>query len=361
MTSTEYFIIIIALLVFIVIFQIAKASEYVSVLKGEKKAFEQNNRINAFLMLVFLVGGLIAAWWCNKVLYDKTLLGVPAASDHGENIDKMIWITLAITGFVFFVTQILLFWFAYRYQASEKRKAYYYPHNNKLELLWTVIPALTLTVLVAFGLYYWFKITGDPPKTAMEVEITGHQFGWEYRYAGKDNVLGRQHYKLVDAAKNNPLGQDWNDVANHDDLHPSEMHLVVNKPVKLIIRSQDVLHDVGLPHFRLKMDAVPGIPTTLWFTPKHTTADMKKITGNENFVYEIACDQMCGVGHYSMRGVIIVETQEEFDKWKATQKPQFLTANPGGVVPAKSSAASGSVNTIEPQGSVVALTEEHGH
>lgn len=349
MTSTEYFIILIALLVFIVVFQISKASEYVSVLKGEKKALEQNNRINAFLMLVFLVVGLIAAWWCNHLLYDKTLLGLPAASDHGENIDKMLWITLIITGIVFFITQILLFWFAYRYQASEKRKAYYYPHNNKLELLWTVIPALTLTVLVAFGLYYWFKITGEAPKNAAEVEITGHQFGWEYRYPGKDKVLGRQHFKLVDAAKNNPLGQDWKDAANHDDLHPTEMHLVVNKPVKLIIRSQDVIHDVGLPHFRLKMDAVPGIPTTLWFTPKYTTEEMKRITGNENFVYEIACDQMCGVGHYSMRGVIVVETQEEYNKWAATQKPQFLTAYPSGVVPADNAASGTAAPASESQ------------
>ncbi|MBX3239664.1 MAG: cytochrome c oxidase subunit II [Chitinophagaceae bacterium] len=328
MTWTEYFVIIIVALIFIVVFQIAKASEYVSVLKGEKKAFQQNNRINAFLMLVFLVLGLAAAWWCNSLLYDKTLLGVPAASDHGEEIDNMMWITLYITGFVFVITQVLLFWFAYRYQTTETRKVHYYPHNNKLELLWTVVPAIALTVLVAFGLYYWYRITGEAPKEAMEVEVTGHQFGWEYRYPGKDSILGRQNYKLVDAAKQNPLGQDWADVANHDDLHPSELHLVVNRPVKLIIRSQDVIHDVGLPHFRLKMDAVPGIPTTMWFTPKITTAEMRKITGNENFVYEIACDQMCGNGHYSMKGIIVVETQEEFDKWMAEQKPQYNLAKP---------------------------------
>ena len=122
MTWTEYFVIIIVVLIFIVVFQIAKASEYVSVLKGEKKAFQQNNRINAFLMLVFLVVGLGAAWWCNKLLYKKTLLWVPSASDHGEHIDTMMWITLAITGFVFIITQILLFWFAFRYQSSEKEK-----------------------------------------------------------------------------------------------------------------------------------------------------------------------------------------------------------------------------------------------
>ncbi|MGN6491351.1 MAG: cytochrome c oxidase subunit II, partial [Agriterribacter sp.] len=173
---------------------------------------------------------------------------------------------------------------------------------------------------------------------AMEVEITGHQFGWEYRYPGKDSVLGRQNYKLVNAAKSNPLGQDWSDAANRDDLHPSELHLVKGRPVKLIIRSQDVIHDVGLAHFRLKMDAVPGIPTTMWFTPQYTTAEMRKITNNENFVYEISCDQMCGSGHYSMKGTIIVETQEEFDKWIASQKPQYDAAHPAGVAEAKPAA-----------------------
>ncbi len=355
MTWTEYFVIIIVVLIFIVVFQIAKASEYVSVLKGEKKAFQQNNRINAFLMLVFLIVGLGAAWWCNKLLYKKTLLWVPSASDHGEHIDTMMWITLAITGFVFIVTQILLFWFAFRYQASEKRKAYYYPHNNKLELLWTAVPAITLTVLVSFGLYYWFRITGDAPKEAMEVEVTGHQFGWEYRYPGKDGVLGRQNYKLINPAKNNPLGQDWKDAANHDDLHTTELHLVVNKPVKMVIRSQDVIHDVGLPHFRMKMDAVPGIPTTMWFTPKYTTEEMKQKTGNENFVYEISCDQMCGAGHYSMRGVIVVETQAEYDKWIATQKPQYLAANPGGEATPVANATSAAETANDPGKKLVAV------
>ncbi|MFT3948947.1 MAG: cytochrome c oxidase subunit II [Agriterribacter sp.] len=347
MTWTEYFVVIILVLIFVVIFQIAKASEYVSVLKGEKKTFEQNNRINAFLMLVFLVVGLAAAWWCNKLLYKKTLLWLPSASEHGEKIDTMLTITLVITGIVFILTQILLFWFAYKYQANEKRKAHYFPHNNKLELLWTVVPAIALTVLVSFGLYYWYKITGDAPKDAMEVEVTGHQFGWEYRYPGKDGVLGRQYFKLTDAAKGNPLGQDWKDAANHDDLHPSELHLVVDKPVKLIIRSQDVIHDVGLAHFRLKMDAVPGTPTTMWFTPKYTTAKMKELTGNENFVYEISCDQMCGSGHYSMKGTIIVETQEEFDAWISAQKPQYATAHPDAAPAVAATAAPAVTDSVK--------------
>lgn len=322
---TGILIIAILALAFVVIFQIAKASEYVSVLKGEERAFQQSNRINAFLFISFLVLGLVAAWWCNKLFYGKTLFVQPAASDHGEKIDNMLWLTLAVTGLVFFITQILLFWFAFKYQYSERRSAFYFAHSNKLELIWTVVPAIFLTVLVGLGLYYWFGITGPAPKDAQLVEITGKQFNWLMRYPGKDGVLGRKNYRLTDASNGNALGVDWEDGSSHDDIESTEMHLVVGKPVQLVINAQDVIHDVGLVHFRMKMDAVPGIPTTMWFTPKYTTTEMKKITGNKDFVYEISCDQMCGSGHYSMRGIVIVETQEEYDRWISGIKPQYKT------------------------------------
>ncbi|MFM1961412.1 MAG: hypothetical protein RLZZ172_257 [Bacteroidota bacterium] len=342
-----YFILAILALAFVVTFQIAKASEYVSVLKGEEKSFRQNNRINAFLFIIFLVLGLAGAWWCNELFYHKTLLAQPAASDHGEKIDFMLFITIAVTGVVFLLTQILLFWFAYKYQFSEKRTVYYFPHNNKLELLWTVVPAIFLTILVGFGLFYWFKITGDAPKDSQIVEITGKQFNWMMRYPGKDNVLGRKNYRLTDASNGNALGVDWEDGASHDDIEATEMHLVVGKPVQLVINAQDVIHDVGLVHFRLKMDAVPGIPTTLWFTPLYTTAQMKEITGNKDFVYEISCDQMCGSGHYSMRGVIIVETQAEYDAWMASMKPQYQTVQQASA-PAPAAADTTAATTTKP-------------
>jgi len=343
-----YFILIILVLASVLIFQISKASEYVSVLKGEEKSFKQSNRINAFLFILFMVLGLAGAWWCNELLYDRTLLAQPAASDHGEKIDFMLWMTIIVTGIVFLLTQVLLFWFAFKYQYSEKRTSYFFPHNNKLELLWTVVPAIFLTVLVGFGLFYWFKITGDAPKDAQIVEITGKQFNWMMRYPGKDNVLGRKNYRLTDASSGNALGVDWEDGASHDDVEASEMHLVVGKPVQLVINAQDVIHDVGLVHFRLKMDAVPGIPTTLWFTPKYTTEQMKKITGIKDFVYEISCDQICGSGHYSMRGVIVVETQEEYDAWMASKKPQYITVKEGAApaAPAADSTAAAATATM---------------
>lgn len=319
-----YLAVLVVVLIFVVIFQIAKASEYVSILKGEKKSRQQSNKVNGFLMIVFLVVGLIGVYYCNELLKGK--IGVESASVQGEGIDSMIKWTLVITGIVFVITQILLFWFAYKYQEKEGQKAFYFPHNNKLELIWTVIPAITLTILVAFGLRHWFRLTSDAPKDAMVVEVTGKQFNWLVRYPGKDGQLGRKFFKNINDA-NNPVGQDWDDQLNKDDFMATEIHLVVNKPVKFIIGSRDVIHDVGLSAFRMKMDAVPGIPTTLWVTPKFTTKEMKEKTDNPDYVYELSCDQMCGKGHYSMKANIVVETQEEFDAWAAKQKAQYDVAH----------------------------------
>lgn len=356
-----FFVIAVIVLIFVVIFQIAKASEYVSILKGEEVSRKQNNKINGFLMIAFLVLGLVGVWWCNKLYYNQTLLPHESASLEGKKVDEMLWVTLAVTGIVFILTQILLFWFAFKYQETDKRKPFYFPHNNKLELLWTVIPAIALTVLVVIGLRNWFIFTGDAPKDAMVVEVTGKQFSWMFRYPGKDGVLGKRYFRLIDEASGNNLGQIWRDTTiqvknsrggsremsfkadahNYDDIFSAgTMYLIKGKPVKLIIGSRDVIHDVGLPHFRMKMDAVPGMPTTMWFTPQYTTKEMQEMTGNANFGYEIACDQMCGNGHYSMKGNVVVVTQAEFDDWMSKQKSAYYAAFPAFDPAAKAAADS---------------------
>lgn len=328
-------IIVALILGFLIVFQIAKASEYVAILRGEEKTRKESNRINAFLLLAFLVVGMIGVWYCHYRLIGKVL--PPETSDHGEKIDTMIVITLWITGIVFVITQVLLFWFSFKYQEKPDRKAYFLPHNNRWEMIWTVIPAIVLSVLVGFGLYYWYEITGEAPKDAQVVEVTGSQFKWEFRYPGKDNRLGKKYFKQISAT--NPLGQIWNDPDNRDDKYATqEMHIVVNKPVKLVIGAKDVIHDVGLSHFRMKMDAVPGIPTTMWFTPKYTTRQMKEKYGDD-FNYELSCDQMCGAGHYTMRGVVIVESQAEFNVWLAKQQNPYEAANTNPTTPATDSIA----------------------
>ena len=325
---TMFLTIAAVVLIFVVIFQIAKASEYVSVLKGEEVSRKQNNKINGFLMVVFLVLGLVGVWYCNDLLFHKTLLAHDAASVEGARVDSMLWVTLAVTGIVFIATQVVLFVFAYKYQEDANRKVVFFAHSTKLELIWTVIPAIALTVLVVIGLRNWFLFTGEPPKNAMVVEVTGKQFGWIFRYPGKDGSFGKKYFKNIDNASNS-LGLIWDDELAQDDIVMEQtVYLVKGKPVKFVLGSRDVIHDVGLTHFRLKMDAVPGIPTTMWFTPKYTTKEMKEITGNPNFQYEISCDQMCGNGHYSMKGVIEVVDQEEFDAIMAKQKPYYYTAFP---------------------------------
>ncbi len=330
-----YFTIAAVLLVFVIIFQIAKASEYVDILKGEEQSRKNNNKVNGFLMIAFLVLGLIGVYYCHEILKGRLLQ--ESASVEGEKVDSMMYLTIVVTGIVFFITQILLFWFSYRYQENETRKSYFFPHNNRLEIIWTVIPAIVLTVLVVIGLRNWFIFTGDAPKDALIVEVTGKQFGWIYRYPGKDNIFGKKYFRNIDPATNS-LGLIWEDnttlnqkadPAAYDDVVMEQtVYLIKGRPVRLVIGSRDVIHDVGLPHFRMKMDAVPGIPTTLWFTPKYTTKEMREMSENPEFQYEIACDQMCGNGHYSMKGVIEVVTQEEFDIWMAKQKPYYYTAFP---------------------------------
>ncbi len=325
-------------MIFLVIFQIAKASEYVSVLKGEKKSREQSNKINAFLMLAFLIVGLIGAYLCNKALAPKTLFPQGSASLEGIQIDNMFMVTLVITGIVFLITQVGLFWFSFKYQEKEGKKPYFFAHSTKLEAIWTVIPAIALGVLVVIGLRHWLKITGEAPKNSLIVEITGKQFGWMMRYPGKDGVFGKKHYRNIDEKISNNLGLLFKDndtlglkadPAAFDDVFVSQtMKIVVGVPVKLVINSRDVIHDVGLPHFRMKMDAVPGTPTTLWFTPRWTTKEMRERLANPNFEYEIVCDQLCGANHYAMKGIIEVVSQEEYDKWIIGQKSNYYTAYP---------------------------------
>lgn len=318
--------IVLITLVFIIIYQIAKASEYASVLRGKEKVERQTNRTIAWLLVAFFFLGLWGIWECHQALKGKML--PESASEHGVQYDMMLTVTLTVTGIVFLATQTVLFWFAFRYQSTEKRTSFYYPHNNKLELVWTTIPAIAMAALVAIGLRNWFAMTAAAPADAQVVEVVGKQFNWIIRYPGGDNILGKRDFRKINDA-NNVLGLDWEDKANMDDIiaENGELHLIVNKPVKLIIGSRDVIHDVGLPHFRMKMDAVPGIITTMWFTPTITSAEMKQKTGNPDFVYEISCDQMCGKGHYSMRGTVIVETEAEHKAWLAKQVSYYATMN----------------------------------
>ena len=283
-----------------------------------------SNRINAILFMAFLIFGSIAAAWS---FIDASNYFLPeASSPHGRRTDFLFWLTMAIITVAFFVTNALLFYFAFRYQYRAGKKATYYPENHKLELIWTVIPAVVMALLVFTGWRAWRDIMSEAPEDAVVIEITGKQFNWITRYAGSDdNKLGNYNYKLIDA--NNEVGIDLSDEASFDDFVASELYIPANKPVLLKIRARDVLHSVFLPHFRVKMDAVPGMPTRFWFIADKTTEQMKNETGNQNFKYELACTEVCGRGHFSMKMNVVVVDEDAYNKWVSEQK-SWLSTNP---------------------------------
>ena len=190
---------------------------------------------------------------------------------------------------------------------------------------------------------WWFVASGPagwiaPASADAEIiEVIGQQFAWSVRYPGvKDKVLGTVNYKLIDNS-GNEFGLDLTDKNSFDDFKSLELHLPVDKEILLKIRAKDVLHSVFLPHFRLKMDAVPGMPTQFKFKATKTTAQMREELGNPNFNYEMACAEICGKGHFSMRMPVVVEDQETYERWKASQEawlkqnPDYLKKVPGAL------------------------------
>jgi cytochrome c oxidase subunit 2 len=279
------------------------------------------NGFMGIICLVFLIVGMYGAYWSLTVQGSMSL--PESASAHGVDIDNMFTITTVLTLIVFVITQALLFGFAFVYRGSEKRKAYFLPHNNTIEKVWTIIPAIVLTILVVFGFFTWQKIMNTTEvKGDMNIEITGHQFAWELRYPGPDGKLGKINYTLTSGL--NKLGIDYKDRNSFDDLQADTLVLPVYKSIRINIRAQDVIHSVFMPHFRVQLNAVPGLPTFFKFTPTITTAAMRLKTDNPKFEYLLYCNKICGGIHYNMQKVVRVVTQAEYQDWISKQKP-YLT------------------------------------
>jgi cytochrome c oxidase subunit II len=283
------------------------------------------NKNNALGMLLFLVLGSIGAAWSFKVSQPDFL--PEAASEHGLKTDEMFWTSMAVITFAFFVTNALLFYFAFRYQWKKDRVATFYPVNHKLEIIWTIVPAIVMAVLVFTGWRTWSEITSQAPSNAVVVELTGKQFNWLVRYAGNDdNKLGEYDWRLID--DNNQWGMKFDDENSFDDFtSTSEIHIPKGVPVLLRIRARDVLHSVYLSYQRVKMDAVPGMPTKFWFKATKTTEEMRAELQKPDFNYKLNCTEVCGRGHFGMALTLIVDEPEDYKKWCLEQKP-FLTTNP---------------------------------
>jgi cytochrome c oxidase subunit 2 len=246
-------------------------------------------------------------------------LGLPAlAAAHGGQVDSLIgwthvFMLVLFVGWGAFITYALI-----RFRQSRNPVANYAGvKSHASSYLEGGVLVVEMVLLFAFSIPLWAARVDHVPSAseALVVQVTGEQFAWNVHYPGPDGVFGRTDIKLLDL-QSNPLGVDRSDPAAKDDVTTlNQLYLPVNKPVIVRLRSKDVIHSFGVPEFRVKQDAIPGLTIPIWFVPNVTTSEMRARTGNAEFQYEIACAQLCGLGHARMRGFVTVQTAEEFQKW----------------------------------------------
>ena len=379
---TNFLIIAIIILTILTVAQVIRLIELSKKLGNQdiNEITDEDNDRQGRNLLIFGILFMLSFFY---MTYRWGGLALPvSASEHGLEVDNLWDITMGIIVFVFVITQPILFWFTYKYRGNKNKKAAFFAHNNTLEIIWTVVPAVALTVLITYGLSLWNDIMfPENPENSTQIEVYGQQFNWTVRYSGMDNKLGEANVryvggksitgvisktmskarvadlnseikslqekgltnpnaikakqakadiaaltKKIDVIKAIELQTTVEDLAYaEDDFEASELHLVKGKPVQLTFRSQDVLHSAYLPHFRVQMNCVPGAKTSFTFTPRLTTEEMKKETGNPDFEYILLCNKICGAAHYNMQRKVIVETQEEYNKWVSEQA--LLSAN----------------------------------
>jgi len=339
----------------IAIWQINNIYQLIQNKLGNKKdnsqiANEKDNDLQGRLMFAFLVFIYIVTIYCFWA-YSKVLLP-EAASEHGVPYDRLLWISFAIILFAQTITQAFLHYFAYKYRGINNGKAFFFTHDNNLELIWTVIPAIVFFCLIIYGMLTWSNIMNfnDQDEDALVIELYAQQWNWKARYAGQDNVLGDANVRFLnDFDGRNTVGIDSSDPNGWDDIVVTqEFHIPVNRKVIFKMRSQDVLHSAYMPHFRAQMNCVPGMITEFSFTPTKTTAEMRmnadvvakvdrinKIRydnsqkliakGEESlepyqFDYLLLCAKICGTSHYNMQMKIVVDTEKDYNKWISSKE-----------------------------------------
>lgn len=349
--------------------------------RGEHEISSRDNNLNARLMLIFMILSYVGFIYL-VLKYGWTGRG-DAASEHGRDLDWLFNLNMIIITAVFFLTNTLLFVFAYKYVKKPGIKAFYYPHNNKLEMLWTVVPAAVLAVIIILGLKSWNEATAKSSDDAIRVELFSKQFDWTARYSGMDNRLGRFDYKLtldnnelalmttetidsaINAMENGPTGikmleSKLNDtkimlvpedrekmeadlsrkerlirllyqmrerhdktidaMAWDDIIQKDTLYLCVNKNYEFNFRAKDVIHSAFFPHFRAQMNTVPGMTTRFKFKPEITTKDMRSKMNNPKFNYVLMCNKICGGAHYKMKMMVVVLPESEYKAWMEGKK-----------------------------------------
>lgn len=321
--------IILLVLAVITVWRVLRILELVRELRGEEEYItDADNRNTGRGLIAFLILGMLGMIYFT--LDARKYLLPQAASKHGVLTDDYLYVNFGIIIVVFFITQILLFVFANKYRYRKDQKAFYYPDNHKLELIWTVVPGVVLMGLIAYGLHLWINITAPAPKEAMVIEVYAKQFDWTARYSGADNKLGNSNFRWI--TDENPLGVDNKDQASGDDKITREIHLPAYTPAVFKFHSRDVIHSAYFPHLRAQMNCVPGMTTEFHLEPTISTDSMRIITNNPKFEYVLLCNKICGVAHYNMRMKVVIETPEAFKKWYKEQ--QYVFARPEEAAPA---------------------------
>ena len=387
--ENKLIILIAVILGTIALSQLVRVYELSSKLRktDEHEVSNRDNVLNARMMLIFMIfqfSGLIYL----MIKYGWTGLGV-AASNEGVETDWLLNLNFVIVLIIFFFTNFLLFYFSYKYVRKPGVKAYYYPHNNKLELIWTIVPAVVMAVIIILGLKSWNKLTAMSGSDAIRIELFSKQFDWTARYAGADNVLGRHDYKLTtdnnelalvtsntidtsirvmlqgpsgieaiqrilnnrDTVLNdstmNALRTDLSrkerllrllfqmkghhpkalDNSAWDDIIQKDtLYLCVNQPYEFNFRAKDVLHSAYFPQFRAQMNNVPGMTTRTKFTPILTTEQMRKKMNDPKFNFVLLCNKICGGAHYKMKMIIVVKDKKSFDLWMKQKSKETFKA-----------------------------------
>ena len=325
-------------LLIIAVHQLMRVVELSRQFKNTKEwnVTESDNTFNGKLMLSFGILFFVLLLWQIDRWEDNSLPG--AASVHGLNIDSLWNVNMWIITIASILTNGALFYFAYKYSGKDKTKATFLAHDNRLEMAWTIAPAVVLAGIIIFGLKYWNEITDrSTDANNITVELYAKQFDWTARYPGKDKVLGSTDYRQIDGG--NSVGLDTLDANGYDDIIvKNEFHIPVNREIEFKMRSRDVIHSAFMPHFRAQMNCVPGMITEFKFTPNKTTAEMRKdpyviqlmkgindARAKDNkeaveFDYILLCNKICGASHYNMQMTIIVESEKDYNTWIAKQK-----------------------------------------
>ena len=254
--------------------------------------------ILAYAVIALVIGTVLfhflSPWWFTPIASNWTTM------------DDTVNLTFWVTGVVFVAVNLFMAYCIVRYRHRKGLKAHYEPEDKKLEWWLTIVTSVGIAAMLAPGLLVWAKFV-TVPTGASVVEVVGQQWNFSYRFPGKDGVLGTTNIRL--ASPENPFAIDPNDPKGQDDVLVSgaELHLPIGKPVKVLGRAKDVLHQFAVPAFRVKMDMVPGMVTYFWLIPTRTGS------------FDALCEQLCGTAHFTMRARVIVDTEKDFEAWLATQ------------------------------------------